>query len=177
MTVIAAITLVSLSIPFVFAPQVTAAPNTKTSCESLGGSWDPRQERCAGYDRNSYCELSGASAAECGGSGSNDANLEGCGGVPTAIIKCEEDGTGEGVENTGVWGLLIMAIGILTTGVGIAALGGIIYGAVLYTSAGGSPDQIKKARTIFTNVVIGIISYAAMFALLQFIIPGGIFRS
>ena len=37
------------------------------------------------------------------------------------------------------------------------------------------PEQIKKATTVFTNVVIGIICFAAMWAFLNFIIPGGVF--
>jgi hypothetical protein len=63
----------------------------------------------------------------------------------------------------------------LTAGVGVLALAGIVYGAVLYTSAGGSPEQIKKARTIFVNVVVGVVAFAAMWGLLNFLIPGGVF--
>lgn len=93
----------------------------------------------------------------------------------TAIIKCENV-DGQGVEGTGVWSLLIMVINILTAGVGVVALGGIVYGAILYISAGGSQDQVKKAMEVFTNVVIGVVAYAAMFALLNFLIPGGLFN-
>ena len=64
---------------------------------------------------------------------------------------------------------------VLTAGVGVAALGGIVYGAFLYTSAGGNPDKVKRAREIFVNVVIGVIAFAAMYALLNFLIPGGVF--
>ncbi len=80
------------------------------------------------------------------------------------------------VEQSGVWGLLLMAINILTAGVGIAAVGGIIYGSIMYATAGGSPENVKKARTIITNVVIGIIAYAFMFTILNFITPGGLFN-
>lgn len=80
------------------------------------------------------------------------------------------------VTDTGIWGILMIAINILTAGVGILAVGGIVYGSVLYTSAGGNAEQVKKAMTIFTNVVIGIVAYAAMYAFLNFIIPGGIFN-
>ena len=79
------------------------------------------------------------------------------------------------VERSGVWGLLVMAIKILTAGVGILAVAGIVYGSVLYASAGGSPEQVKKAMGIISNVVIGIVAYALMYALLNFLIPGGLF--
>lgn len=96
----------------------------------------------------------------------------------TAIIKCDNvDTTQDGVENTGAWSLLLTAINILTAGVGVVALGGIVYGAILYISAGGSPEQVKKAMGIFTNVAIGVVAYAAMFALLNFLVPGGLFNS
>lgn len=80
------------------------------------------------------------------------------------------------IQNSGVWGLLLIVINILTAGVGIAAVGGIIYGSIMYTAAEGSADKVSKARAIITNVVIGLIAYALMFSLLNFIIPGGLFN-
>ena len=97
-----------------------------------------------------------------------------CGGADTALISCDDnDGT---VEGSGVWSLLLIAINILTAGVGVLALAGIVYGAVLYTSAGGSQEQVKKAMGIFTNVAIGVIAFAAMFSLLNWLVPGGVFN-
>jgi hypothetical protein len=94
----------------------------------------------------------------------------------TAIIKCtnvKEDS--KDIENTGLWSVLMLAINVLTAGVGVIALGGIVYGSVLYTSAGGNQEQVKKAIGIFTNVAIGVIAFAGMWALLNFLIPGGVF--
>lgn len=98
-----------------------------------------------------------------------------CGGVQTAIINCSQSGGG-GAEDTGLWGILLIVVNIMTAGVGVLALVGIVYGAVLYTSAGGNPEQVKKARTIFTNVVIGVIAFGGMYALLNFLVPGGVFN-
>jgi len=101
----------------------------------------------------------------------------GC-GADTAILKCDNvDINKDGVENSGIWSLLLTAINILTAGIGLAALGGIIYGSILYTTAGGSPEQVKKALEFIRNVVIGLVAYALMFAVLNFIIPGGLFSS
>ena len=99
-----------------------------------------------------------------------------CGNVATSIIQCDQDG-GDKIEETGVWGILIIAINILIAGVGVLALAGIIYGSVLYTSAGGSAEQVKKAMGIFTNVVIGVLAFAAMWVLLNFLVPGGAFTN
>lgn len=98
-----------------------------------------------------------------------------CGGAETAIINCTENSQGGGAENTGIWFVLKFTIQLLTGLVAVAALGGLVYGAMLYTSAGPNVEQVKKARGIFTNVVIGIIAYALMFAFLNFLIPGGVF--
>ena len=101
---------------------------------------------------------------------------ESCGGIETAIIKCDQSGQGGKVEDTGIWGILILTINILTAGVGVLAVAGFVYGGILYITSGGSPEQVKKSRTIFTNVVIGIIAFGGMFALLNFIVPGGVFN-
>lgn len=94
----------------------------------------------------------------------------------TAIIKCENVNPDSGdYKQTGLWSILLLAINILTAGVGVVALAGIVYGAVLYTSSGGSQEQVKKAITVFTNVGIGIVAFAGMWALLNFLIPGGVF--
>lgn len=99
-----------------------------------------------------------------------------CGGVPTSILECEQTGEGNTVDNTGLWGILIVAINILTGLVAVAALGGIVYGSILYTSAGGNAEQTKKAMGIITNVVIGIIAYGLMYVGLNFLVPGGVFN-
>ena len=100
----------------------------------------------------------------------------GC-GTDTAIIKCDNvDVTKDGVENTAVFSILLTAINILTAGVGIAAIAGVVYGSILYTSAGGSAEQVKKAIGVITNVVIGVVAYALMFSFLNFLIPGGLFN-
>jgi hypothetical protein len=104
-------------------------------------------------------------------------SAEKCGNVDTAIIHCDQQGGDNAtVEQTGLWGILILVINIMTAGVGVLALAGLVYGAVLYTSAGGSPEQIKKAHAVFTNVVIGVIAFGGMFTLLNFIVPGGVFN-
>jgi len=99
-----------------------------------------------------------------------------CTDVETSIIKVKCDTTKDGVEGSGVWALLLLGVNILTAGVGIVAVAGVVYGAVLYTTASGDPAKVKKALGIFTNVAIGVIAYAGMFAILNFITPGGLFN-
>lgn len=85
----------------------------------------------------------------------------------TSVIDCD--------SNDPVMGLLNQAITILTSGIAIVAVGAIIYGAFLYTTSAGNSDQTKKALEIFRNVAIGLVAYGAMYILLNWIIPGGVF--
>lgn len=97
-----------------------------------------------------------------------------CQGVPTAVIKnCPNVGTQD--DDNGILVLLVIALQIMTAGVGIVAVGGIIYGGILYASAGDSSEKVKKSIEVIRNVIIGILAYVAMYALLNFLIPGGIF--
>lgn len=81
------------------------------------------------------------------------------------------------IQNNGIWGLLLIAINILTAGIGVAAVAGIVWGSILYTTASGKPEQVKKANVVIANTVLGIIMYALLFAFLNYIIPGGLFAS
>lgn len=126
------------------------------------------------------------------------AALADCGGVSTTVINCNATGKGTcldgtviagtdkcpdgsspkvAVDNTGVWGILIVVINILTAGIGVVAVAGIVYASIVYTTAGGDANQTKKAMTIIANIVIGVVAYALMYALLNFLIPGGLFNN
>jgi hypothetical protein len=110
-----------------------------------------------------------------GFTGTNRIDGDDCGGVETAFIKCSATNSGT-TEDNGIWALLLIALNILTAGVGILAVGGIVYGSILYTTAEDKADQVKKATDIITNVVIGLILFAFMWAGLNFIVPGGVFQ-
>jgi hypothetical protein len=94
-----------------------------------------------------------------------------CDGVDTSVIDCSSVTKGaNGVEK-----LFFLIIDILTAGVGVAAVGGIIYASILYASAGDSSEQTKKSISTIINVAIGLVAYALMYVFLNFIIPGGKF--
>lgn len=98
---------------------------------------------------------------------------DGCAGADTSIIKC--DVSGDSAQDSGVWYLLVLVLNILTAGVGIAAVGGIVWGALKYASAKENADQVKEAKNIIKNVVIGILLYAGMYLFINFLVPGGLF--
>ena len=62
-----------------------------------------------------------------------------CGGAETSVISCDGNGS------TAIISIIKQVIKILTAGIGVAAVGAVIYGAFLYTTSEGSPDKIKKS--------------------------------
>lgn len=78
--------------------------------------------------------------------------------------------------NNPIWGLLLLVVNILTAGVGIVAVGGIIYAALLWTTAEDKNAQIVKSKEVIFNVVLGMAAFALLYAFLQFLIPGGVFN-
>lgn len=89
--------------------------------------------------------------------------------LTTAVISCDNTG------GNAIWGLLIIALNVLTGGIGIVAVGGIVYASILYASAGDNSGQVSKAKNMIRDIVIGIVAYALMYSLLQYLIPGGAF--
>lgn len=71
--------------------------------------------------------------------------------------------------------VLIQIINWMAVGVTIVVIAGVVYGAIMYTTSGGSPEQSKKAIGIIRNAFIALIMYFAMWALLNWVVPGGIF--
>ncbi len=63
----------------------------------------------------------------------------------------------------------------LAAGVGLAVGGGIVFGGYMYITARANAGQVEKGKAVIINSIIGLILFIFMFAILQFIIPGGIF--
>ena len=81
----------------------------------------------------------------------------------------------DGSPNGGIFELLRWVLRIMTVLVGVGAVGGIVWAGILYGSAGDNTAQTKKAKTIITDTVIGIIAYGLMVIFIQWLVPGGVF--
>jgi hypothetical protein len=82
---------------------------------------------------------------------------------------------GTGLNNNIVFVLLKSVLQFLAGGVGLAVAGGIIFGGYLYITARANASQVEKAKTVIINSIIGLLLFIFMYAILQFLIPGGIF--
>lgn len=95
---------------------------------------------------------------------------DGCAGIDTSgIIKCDDTGQGPVVN------LLFQVINFMAFGVGIAVVGGIIWGGLLYASSNGDANKVQQAKTIIVNAVVGLLLFFFMYALVNYLVPGGLF--
>lgn len=66
------------------------------------------------------------------------------------------------------------AIALVSAAVGIVVVIGIIRGALEYTTAAGDPGKTASGKKHIINALIGLAAYLMLYALMQFIIPGGV---
>ena len=98
-----------------------------------------------------------------------------CGEAKTVLIPSSAiDGCKDGGASA-IGGVMKFVILLLTAGIGVVAVGGIVYGAILYTSARDNAGQVNQAITIIRNVVIGLLLYIFMISILNWLVPGGVF--
>ncbi len=102
-----------------------------------------------------------------------------CSILPSDFCKAADKDLGKDTQanskNSAVFMILQWALAILTGGVVIAAIAAFVWAGIMYSSAGGSADMVKKAKDIITQTVIGLVLFAALALLLTWLIPGGVF--
>ncbi len=65
-------------------------------------------------------------------------------------------------------------IKFLSALVGIVVVIGIVIGGIQYSSARDNPQAVGAAKKRITNAILALIVYFFLFALLNFLIPGGL---
>ena len=78
-------------------------------------------------------------------------------------------------EGSGVYDILSIVLNVLTIGVGVLGVLGIVIAGIQYVTAADNEQQMAKAKQRIIEVVIGLVIYAVMYSVLQWLIPGGIF--
>jgi hypothetical protein len=95
-------------------------------------------------------------------------------GVAINGNNCVDKGTT--VENNVIIVWLSSIIKFLTVGIGIAATGGVVYGGFLYLTAQGNAGKTQKGIATIINALIGVAMYALAFAIINFLVPGGVLK-
>ena len=82
----------------------------------------------------------------------------------------------EDITTNPIFIFLLGILKFLLAGAGVAAVGGVAYGGIYYATARGNSAQILKAVKIITNSVVAIVLFFLLFAIFNYLIPGGIFK-
>lgn len=95
--------------------------------------------------------------------------------VETSILQtkdgyfCEEDNGGGGI-----FYILNLILTIVTWGVGIAATVGLVWTSIKYIMSSGDPGKTAQAKMRILEIVIGLALYASLWAILNWLLPGGV---
>lgn len=102
-----------------------------------------------------------------------------CGDVPTYFNfgnTCDGTNKEKGGNESPIIALGLTVAGWVTALVAVAVVGGVVYGGFLYLTARDDSGQVQKGITIIVNSVVALIVWVFAYALINFIVPGGLFR-
>lgn len=91
------------------------------------------------------------------------------GTVDTVFFGTIKD-NGDGCQ---IFNVLTFFIELITYGLGIAAIIGFSVAGIMYLTAKGSLEQTTRAKKRISEIIIGLVVYAVLWALLNFLLPGG----
>lgn len=72
--------------------------------------------------------------------------------------------------------LMFAFVRFLSVGVGIVIILALIMSGIQYSASEGNPEASAKAKKRAQNALIGLFIYMFAWSILQFIIPGGVFK-
>ncbi|MBI3494819.1 hypothetical protein HY004_02450, partial [Candidatus Saccharibacteria bacterium] len=90
-------------------------------------------------------------------------------------FDCGSAKTTSGGRQNPIVSLLLTVLSWVTGLVSMAAIGGIIYGGILYAGAQDNSGQTQKGIMYVVNSTIALLLWFAAFALINYIVPGGLF--
>lgn len=112
---------------------------------------------------------------EGGGSAAVDCPDEGdCAKTTSFAFNC--GGSTPQKTNVGISCLIITVLNFMSIAVGILVVGGVTAGGIMYSASGGNPGKKQQGVTIIVNAVIGLVLYLLLWAIIQFLIPGGVLK-
>ena len=68
--------------------------------------------------------------------------------------------------------IMNLVLYVITAGVGVLGLAGVIFAGVQYATAGDNEAQVTAAKERIRNIVIGLFLWAAMFAMVNWLVIG-----
>lgn len=77
-------------------------------------------------------------------------------------------------DNMDIEKLLLLVLKILVYGLGAAATIGVVVAGIMYLTARDSEAQVAAAKKRLLDVVIGLVAWALMWTVLNWLIPGSL---
>ncbi len=79
-------------------------------------------------------------------------------------------------ENCGIIKYIYIFTNALSAMVGIVIIAMLVFAGIEWSTAGSDPQRVNAARGKIVNAVLALIVFIFAFALLQWLIPGGLFK-
>lgn len=118
------------------------------------------------------------SGAQAGSAIANCTTGDGQAGVRTAISvggsNCVALGNGT-LQGNAIFVYIVNILKVVSALAGIATVGGFVWGGILYITARANAGQVENAKNVMVNSAIGLLLFIFMYAILQFLVPGGVF--
>lgn len=197
--VLALLSLTAFAVPFVTAAPAHAADNPGGTCFVVdpGGS---HTRACTKSDKSAIKQYTGkkfdsdtcysitsttsttnVTTTDCSGKGQAGTQMcdNGQGATDPCDVQSDTGGSCKDVNVTAsncdlVGQYLQPFINFLAALVGVAVVISIVVGGIQYSSSGGDPSKISAAKKRIFNAIIALITFLFLYAMLNFLIPGGL---
>lgn len=122
-----------------------------------------------------------SSSSSSGGSGSSSSS-DSCHSdttdQQTNCRACQQGGSAQDcLESNPIVKDISLIVDVLAGLVGVVAVVMIVVGGIQYSLARNNPQATAGARTRILNAVIAMIAFMFIWALLQYLVPGGVFNN
>lgn len=163
---------------------MTGKANNPGDCAASGGKWDgskctnPQSAtlNCDDHggvspDDPTRCKDGTALAEAVGPNGPEIKKTDSkCGEARVNIIACGDKPGNEAITN-----VLKIILRVLTVLVGAAAVGGMAFASIQYARAADESSIVSEAKNLIRNIIIGVVLYGFLIAIVNWLIPGGVF--
>jgi hypothetical protein len=95
--------------------------------------------------------------------------------VALDAAECKKENTSVlmfNCDKDGIFEILDLVVTILTYGVGVLAIGAVVFAGIKYASAGGSEERVRSAKKMIFDTVIGLLCYAVLWTALKWLVLG-----
>lgn len=154
-------------IVFLTIPKIAFSQQSLNNCQALGGG---RSCYDVGSQYNICKDTAGCTPGYCEGNTTICCTVDGYNQCIAAVSSEEQKTTlPNPIGTTDVKVLIARIISTVLGLVGAIALALFVYGGLVWMTAGGSPDKIKKGKDILVWAVLGLALIFASYIILNFI--------